>query len=256
MVAIADRAIPASVRVPDTVRVGEVLATSAKIFMRHTGLLVVATLLELLLFLVFLIPMVVLLLLLVSAIGPNPGPAMAMLLLGVLGALVIVAWVVYQAQHPGHYVFMLKLARGQQATLLDLFGHSRASVKQVALSFVVTGLICIGLVAFVIPGLIVLTLSWPYGRLVVDRDPPGWSAITEAAQLVRPHFRAVMMLGLIVLLLQYVLSVAFAFLFTVPFGSLVYTVAYLRLSGEPTIVDINAARRRDRIDRQRRLVEV
>lgn len=235
----------ADVPVPSKLRVGEVLSTTMRIFARHTGLLVVVTLVELLLLLLFVIPMAVLFVIVAFAARNAANPAIELFVIVTAVLLILGAWIVYQAQHPGHYAFMLKLARGQKATLSDLFGHARASSKQVALSFVVTGLIALGLIAFIIPGLIVITLSWPYGRLVVDRDPPGWTAITESIDLVRPHFGAVVSLGAIVIGFQYLLSVLpFAFLFSIPYGSLALTVAYLRMQGEPTIADIERARRR------------
>lgn len=236
------------VPVPARLQVGEVLGTTMKIFLRHVGLLVAVTLLELILLLIFILPLAIIGGLLARAAQAGGAPLQLALVLFFFVA-VVMAWIIYQAQHSGHYVFMLKVARGQKAGAADLFGHTRASSKQVLLSFIVAAMIVLGLVALIIPGLVVLTLSWPYGRLVVDRNPPGWSSIGESFEMVRPHFGTVMMLGLIVLSIQYLLSVLpLAFLFTVPFGSLALTVAYLRMRGEPTVADIELARRREQIE--------
>ena len=236
----------AAVPVPSSITLTEILRTTTWLFTRNFGLLAAIAVLEFTLFFAFLAPGLIAFVLLVQWVGINPPPGQALLVIFAMLAFVLLTWTIYQSQHAGHYTVMLKIARGERASPSDLFGHARKSLKIVLLSFVFAGVVLLGLVAAIVPGLVALALLWPYGRLIIDRDPPGFSSLVEAGELVRPHFLPVLTVSLVLIGLQYASSLAGPLVLLVaPYASLGLTVAYLRMRGEATAVDLARAQQRE-----------
>ena len=264
-------------RAPRGIFVGDILITTVTIFFRSFRFLVGSILVEMigifLGLLLVLMPVAVMLNIAANA----PGPPNRFLLTFVLAAMLVPMFAVWQAAHVGHYRLMLKVARGESVAVSELlsirglFGGgpagrgrgaakgkgSRAtpglSTKMVLLGALFwTGLL-LGGVLLVVPGLVFALMAWPFGRVLVDRNPPGIGAILESIELVAPHWPGVMSvvsllwgvqfgLGLVPWLAGTLWVPLIIFLVITPFSSLALTVTYLRLRDEPTAVEVWAHR--------------
>lgn len=243
------RSLAPHLRMPSQIRLGEILSTSARIFSANAPLLIAITLLEFALFIAFSMP-VLFGLIWISFWANNGNPGRAFVAMAAFVLTFALIWTIYHGQRAGHHIFMLKLVRGQRVSPADLFGHARFSLKLVGLSFVWAAFFLIGAAALIVPAVVVWLLLWPYERVVVDRNPPGLRALTLAGELVRKNFSNVTATYLVLIVLIGIVLSTFplAFLVTTPFASVGLTVTYLRLLGEPTVVEINQARRRLRIE--------
>ena len=229
---------PLDLSQPTTVRLGEVLSQTMRLLSRNAGPLLAISLVEILLLLAFWIPPLVMFVAVAAWVGGNAGPGQGFLLIATALLTVATMWIAYQAQHAGHYVVMFKVVRGERVSVSDLFGHSHRSAKLVALSFPFVAFVTLGFAAFLIPGLIVWMLLWPYGRIVVDRNPPGMQALSLAGELMRRNFGNMLAICFVLNGLMLLLAaVPMLAIITTPFASLGLTVAYFRMTGEKTILD-------------------
>ena len=257
-------------RAPRGIFVGDILATTAAIFVRNVRTLLAAMVVEA--FGVTLVAAAVLfptlfVIGLVARGGGGANPALAALLLTML---VVPLFAIWQAVHVGHYRLMLKLCRGQPVDAAELLSVSalvggrlrdgRMTAPGLATKMVLLGtlywvLCLVGAAMLLIPGLVFALVAWPFGRVLVDRNPPGTGAITESIELVAPHWPGVLSVVSILWGAQFAVGAVpwlaggfyaplIVLLVLTPFSSLALTVTYLRLRDEPTAVEAWVARER------------
>lgn len=143
----------------------------------------------------------------------------------------------------GQTMILLKLARGEQATLGELFGGGRFFLRMVLCSIIFGIAVGIGFVLCIIPGIIVALALLPFATALVAEDLPGIEALSRAWELTKGN-----RLTLLVLVFASVgiailgfLACGVGLLVAAPLIAMMNTVAYLRMSGQPTVVEVEAA---------------
>jgi uncharacterized membrane protein len=142
-------------------------------------------------------------LLLILVIGCNQllslltGPAMRSLMTGDIqpGSVMIVllanipemafSWILTG----GYYILLLKLVRGQEAGIADLFAGFGAPALPLALAGIVIQILTVlGILACIIPG-VYLSVAWILtGLLIVDRHLGFWTAMELSRKVVTRHW--------------------------------------------------------------------
>jgi hypothetical protein len=210
--------------------IAEILGVSWRIYSNNLGICLLATFVDILLtvtaVLIVLLPAGLCIVLLHDSPILAIPASMLTLLVGWTTALSAVA--------VGHYRFFLALARGEPPKLGEMFRCSQCLGPMAVASVGFWAVTLFGFFMFVIPGLLVLVLFWPYGRFVVDDETPASLALDEALRLTSENFWTS---ALIVLLNFLVIAVAnviplLGYFFAIPFAAVLHTVAYLHFRGE------------------------
>jgi hypothetical protein len=157
--------------------------------------------------------------------------AILVLLIGLFPAVLPAIWI-----HVGQVVYVLKLARGQKRTWRDLLRGGCYSTTYLHCSLVIALLVFLGLLLCVVPGLIILTVLSPAWYLVVERKLTPSEGIRGARQLARGNLTHLVLVMAIWVAVESVGQLIGPFyLLVLPFVTLLWTVTYLRLTGQPTI---------------------
>jgi len=136
----------------------------------------------------------------------------------------------------GLYFYIIKKARGETASLGDIFaGFSRAYLPLVLGGFLVTVLTVLGLFCLIIPG-IYLGLAYSLTPLIlVDRKIGAWAAMEMSRRAITAHWWTMLGIVLLGVLLMFagIIALIVGFFVVVPllYGALVY--AYLDLCPSP-----------------------
>jgi hypothetical protein len=179
----------------------------------------------------------ILLLVLVVIFGINAGFAIITTSAnsGLAGFLISLAsWVVSVVVGMGILRIALKITDGTTPEIADLFVFDINFVAYVVASILVTIAVLLGLVFFIIPG-IMIALAWGfYGWPIVDRGALVGESINVSANITRGH-RWHLLGFFVVLGLFNLLGVItiFGWLVTVPISIIATAYVYRRLSGDP-----------------------
>ncbi|QDT41289.1 Double zinc ribbon [Gimesia alba] len=165
-----------------------------------------------------------LLLLILGAIGfagflamgkPNPGAAFVLLFIIYYVVLIVVSSVVQSYFLLGVLSFLLKLVRGSQPGFNELFSGGPYLGRMLLCSLIFLLLYLLGYLCFVIPGIIIALMFWPYAFLLIDRNLPGIKSFTESRNITRGNLLS---LFLIYLVMVGITLISYAFLFLVVSG--------------------------------------
>lgn len=190
----------------DAIDIGRCVMRSWELFKQHFGLLIGATFLFLLVI-----------------IGVNQLIAfftrgiMESLLNGNVtagGVLLLVLWNIPEMALSGvltggYYALTLKLIRGHQAGIGDVFAGFGPSFVQLALAgIVVQFLVVLGMLACILPG-IYLSVAWIFNTvLIIDRRMDFWNAMETSRKAVTPRWWITFCLLLVIALMNVVGFVA------------------------------------------------
>jgi phage FluMu protein Com len=218
---------------PIPIDAGEVISTSWEIYKREIGLSIAAYLIVSGLSVAAYIPSAVLeALIQEDVIGRDVLPP------AIAGAVFLrVAAFVFQVfLWAGYSIFLLKVVRGQPAGISDLFAGGRYLLRALGNSILFTLMLAFGIVACIVPGVIVALMFWPFMFLLVDRDLRGIGPLKQSPTITKGNWGAAFLLYLVMLGLT-LLGVLMCFvgvIFTAPLSVLLFAVAYCRMTGQPT----------------------
>lgn len=219
---------------PRAVDPGEILTRTLELFGKNFGLLVAAGAIELIVGIIA-VGVVAIPALMTAALLWD-GTAIALfvaVLVWICGFAVATSWLAV-----GHFRFYLKLARGEEATLSDLIHSGPVAGRMTALNILFGVLTLVGLMMCVIPGLFVMLVYWPYGRLLVDRDLPGLSAFEASRSVTRGHLATNLVLVFTAIGATAACNlIPLGVVISVPFIGLLFSVAYLRMTRQPVGLD-------------------
>lgn len=158
--------------------------------------------------------------------------------------LAIWTWII-----PGKNIYFLKVARGEQASLADLFSGGRY-VPRVFLAGVLFWLIFIGgYFLCIVPGIILALMFSQFGYLIVDRNAGAIESLSMSQSITSGNKLALAALWIILFVASAILTLIvaastmvlppylggiLASLIITPFWHMLWTVAYLAMSGQPT----------------------
>jgi predicted RNA-binding Zn-ribbon protein involved in translation (DUF1610 family)/uncharacterized membrane protein len=225
---------------PTKFEAGEVISTSWEIFQSQMGLLIGGTLL----FMVIFLAAYVLMYLLFGAavfglVAPMRGrPAVpAILLLGFGFAVAMTLMISYfQA---GYNRFLLNVARGTNPQIGDFFSGGPYYLRFLGNGILFIIMVYIGIALCVIPGIIVMLMFWPFQFVIVDETSPQQGALSRAKDLTDGNWGATFLLWLAALGINLLgaLACGIGQIFTAPLTSLMFAVAYCRMTGHPTAAE-------------------
>ncbi len=217
---------------PRVVEFSDVFATAWERFKERMGMAVVGQLLVGVVTIVSMVPafgvfMAILILAEQSRQEPDPLQFLWLLPCG----LFTMAVVFYLT--PGMAMFYLGLGRGEDVGVGLLFGGGKYFVKSTLCGLAFGMVFALGLLAFVIPGIIFGLRYWPYLYVIVDEDPPGLDCFSRSAELTQGNWGSILLLGIS----GFVINAAASFcnilqLFTQPFNTMLFVTAYLKMSGQ------------------------
>ncbi len=152
----------------------------------------------------------------------------------VLGGIVCLT--VYLYLQAGLSLVMLKVARGTPADIHDLFTAGPYLFRIVAADVLAWGFVSVGLVLFVVPGVIFWLMFSQRRYALLDRDSGAIHSLVLSQRLTAGNRLALLGIYVAGWLIGALLSLAtgmLAALVLVPMLLLMHPVAYLVLSGEP-----------------------
>ena len=146
----------------------------------------------------------------------------------------IIGWIASTLVALGLIRATLALTRGKEPTVSMLFETEDFGVYLISAILFSIGTF-VGLIAFIIPGIIFVTFFGFYGYVIVDQhetSPIG--ALRRSAQLVSGHFWPVLGLAIVLVLINIVgaLLCLIGLLFTAGITAIAWAYAYRALSGE------------------------
>jgi uncharacterized membrane protein len=151
------------------------------------------------------------------------------------------------------HVLLLKVARGEQAEIGDLFGAGRfyGRVFLANLVFAVPGIMGnlgdmlipqVGSLAGLVGQFVLLLFFWPCLYLIVDRDIGVGASFTQSRPLTSLNYGPTVLLGLLLFALSFggLLACCVGWIFAIPLGLLNFGVAYCLMSGQAVATSSNA----------------
>jgi uncharacterized membrane protein len=188
--------------------------------------------------------------------------AILVAVVGLFPALLPAAWI-----YVGQLVYLLKLARGHKVRWYDTlrggpyvvhFLHAAVLIGLLALVGPVLGLVpsilvgtffpstgyvngtlaVIGLFFGVFPAMVVRAVFAPAWYLMVERELKPVAALKASCRLIRGNFVPVMLvlaLNMVVDMVAHFIPCGIGQLLATPFIAVLWTVTYLRLTGQPTV---------------------
>ncbi|HTN01956.1 MAG TPA: DUF975 family protein, partial [Planctomycetaceae bacterium] len=101
----------------------------------------------------------------------------------------------------------------------------------------------IGFVLCIIPGIIVALALSPFAMVLIAEDLPGIESLSRAWELTKGNRLTLLVLGFAStgIAILGLLACGVGLLVAAPLIAMMNTVAYLRMSGQPTVVEVEAA---------------
>jgi len=222
------------------IEAGDILTRSWESYQRNLWILVGSTLVMIGIALVLIIAGcvgMVFALSLVTGDGPGQqGPdataivaivAISVLLLGLLFAI--------QAFLQGGYnILMLRIARGEQAEISDLFSASPYFWRLFLGNMLFALMSYAGMAACIVPGVFVFLIFWPFSFVIVAQDTGVIESFRKSKELTDGNLAAVFLLFLAAMGFNMLGEMAcyVGMIFSIPLGALLFAMAYCRMNGE------------------------
>ncbi len=219
---------------PTRVEIGPIFNESWEIFQKNVGPCVLLTLVTAGIWLVTQIPGQIL------QAGVNQGGLdPAIVFVGLMGVWVLqlVATFLIAA---GQAICFLKMARGEEVQVGDLFQGGKFFLRSAGSTIVYEILKALGLVLCIVPGVFVMLVFWPYMFVIVDRDEGAMESLGTSRELTKDNLATGFLMGLLFfgLNLAGALACLVGLLFSMPLALLMTAVAYLKMSGQKTAGDL------------------
>ncbi|MCY2968068.1 MAG: hypothetical protein NT069_31300 [Planctomycetota bacterium] len=216
---------------PTPVEVGEIFNPSWEIFKGNVGMGVGISLVSMLIpALLCGLPMFILAILVDEHAIPEEVMVITMI------PLVLVGMVLGLFLTLGQTRAFLQMARGQQVQVSDLFKGGRYMLPALGASLVFGLMYLFGLAMCYIPGIFVLLIFWPFLHLIVDDQAGAMESLSKARAMTTGNLGTTFILGLIAygLVLVGELACGVGVFVALPLVSLMFAVAYLKMSGQRT----------------------
>lgn len=140
----------------------------------------------------------------------------------------------------GLQIALLKIARGQEAAVGDLFGGGKYYLRMIGASLLYTIATLVGVALCIVPGIYLALMLWPYVFILVDEDAPGIECLSRARELTKGNMMAsfAMVVNAIGIFLLGMLACLIGLVVAAPMIALLYAVSYLHLTGQRTALDV------------------
>jgi hypothetical protein len=134
----------------------------------------------------------------------------------------------------GNAQICLKLARQQGAEFSDLFSGGRQFIWVFLASLGFGIALTIGILLFIVPGVILALMFWPYYYLLVDEKAGLVDSFSLGAKVSQGNWGTAFVLWLLSVCIGFVGCAAclIGILFAAPLISMIFAVAYLMMAGQ------------------------
>lgn len=210
---------------------GDAFGRTFRIFGRQWGMCIVAALVLLLVWGAA-FGGVVLLAALAGEAGGDEALVVVALFVAFIVAFAVGMWVTV-----GQAIFFLKVARGQEATIGDLFAGGRYYGTALAASVLVALIVIAGTLACYVPGVIFGLMFSQYLFLIVDRNAGATESLSLSKDVTDGNKLMLFAIQLVATLVAQAASYAtcgLAMIVGMPLLMLLYAVVYLIMTGQPT----------------------
>jgi uncharacterized membrane protein len=138
----------------------------------------------------------------------------------------------------GQLIFMIKLARGHQPDWSDLLRGGSCTLNYLHAAISLGLLLLLGVILCLFPALIVLAVFTPTLFLVVERGLEPGASMKAAWRLSHGNFLHLLLVATVHVGVEsagQLIPCGLGAVLTAPFITLLWTVTYLRLTGQPTV---------------------
>lgn len=229
-------------RVPTKIEAGEVLGHAWEIYKKQLGLLIGAVVV------IYGITIVTSFagsfaqqLVMATFVGPaGRGGNPFVMAFGVIGLTLLATafnLAVGAYLQSGFHVLLLRVARGENAEIADMFSATRFFWRFFWGTLLFQIMIGIGFVLLIIPGIILVLMFWPIYYVIVDRDTGVIESLRLAQELTSGNYMAVFVLFLASLGIGLlgILGCGVGLLFAIPLVELLFAVAYCGMNGQAPV---------------------
>jgi hypothetical protein len=134
----------------------------------------------------------------------------------------------------GQAQIALKLVRGQRAEFSELFGGGPRFLPVLGASLLAGIAIFLGILACIVPAIILAVMFWPFYWIVVDNKAPVMDSFGAAYKITEGNRGTAILLWLLsvgIMLLGF-LALCIGVLFAAPLVTVLWATAYLMMSGQ------------------------
>ena len=223
---------------PTQIEIGDVFSRTWEIFQKRLGLLLGSSLILLGIWFAMAIGMyVVQVALMFSAIPAmrGGGPSVVMLISLIYGPMflfLLLFLVVNAFLEGGYHILLMRMARGEQAEIGDLFSGGRYFWRMLLSNLAFMLVMYVGFALLIVPGIFVALAFWPFMYVIVDHDVGVIESFRRSRELTTGNYLAVFVLGLASFGANMLASFCYiGMIFTMPFGFLLFAVAYCMMTG-------------------------
>jgi len=135
----------------------------------------------------------------------------------------------------GYLVMQVKTAREQPAEFGDLFAGGRFFLRLLLCSLLFGLMLNIGIMACIIPGLLLGIMFWPFAHVLVDEDQPGIASLSRAKELTDGNWGSIfiVMIFAVACMIAGFFACGFGLIVAIPFTQVLYAVTYDRMTCQP-----------------------
>lgn len=209
------------------VEIGPIINHSLKVWQENLGILIAVTILPQ----VIIMPFSMIISFMAPIAEANDSPELLIVAMAILVPLMLVASIYLTV---GQLHVMLKLARQQKATIGDMFISFQKVLPMLGFALLFGIMVYIGLILCIIPGMILIFMYWPAYFLIADDKAGVMDSFGKASSITRGNHLTtflVYLCGVGFIMLGY-LAVCIGVLFAAPLVMLMWTTAYLMMSGQ------------------------
>jgi phage FluMu protein Com len=136
----------------------------------------------------------------------------------------------------GQTKYFLKVARGQDAEITDLFSGGPLYPTVLAASILYGLMVFFGLLALIVPGIILVLMFSQYKYLIIDQNLGVIDSLSRSKELTDGNKGTLFLLALVAIGLEIagMLALCVGVIPVIPFLSLMSAVTYLAMTGQPT----------------------
>ena len=166
-----------------------------------------------------------------GALVGYPAVAIVCMILGIFAGQLFALWL-----NIGMALLLLKIGRGQEPSMGDLFRGGPYFLTALVAGILVGLIDLVGFVLLIVPGIIFALMFSQFLYLIVDRNVGIVESLELSMRITRGNKATLFLLWILSagLIFAGMLMCCVGVIFTAPLVSLLWTVAYLAMTGQPT----------------------
>lgn len=135
----------------------------------------------------------------------------------------------------GGQLTYLRIVRGENPDLSEMFSGGPFLLRMFVCYIIYAIVVTLGMLALIIPGIILALMFWPYSYILVDRNLPGIESFSLARKVTSGNLLSILglwLLSVLIFLVGGAVTLLFGLIFIVPFTYLLNTVTYAEMTSQ------------------------